>query len=112
MPRASGSTRSPRPRVPGSGVITGFGAVSGDLDSRTVLLDRRRVATILESDRATLGLHVDMTMTEALAEAIATRHEYRLAWRAALQRLARKARTVREIRDSLLRIEDHISQGD
>lgn len=90
-----------RPDVPESGTITGFGAARGDIDSCVVKVDGRKAATIMERDRTDLGLHVDMPLTTRLSEQLADYHEYRLARRASMQRIARKARSTKDIRDFL-----------
>ncbi|MBG83084.1 MAG: hypothetical protein CMJ40_00895 [Phycisphaerae bacterium] len=90
-----------RPNIPDTGAITGFGAARGDIDSCVVKVDGRKAATIMERDRVDLGLRVDMPLTTRLSEQIADCHEYRLARRAAMQRIARKARSTKDIRDFL-----------
>ena len=100
--RAADRTPKPkRPDVPESGTITGFGAARGDIDSCVVKVDGRKAATIMERDRVELGLQVDMPLTTRLSEQLADRHEYRLARRASMQRIARKARSTKDIRDFL-----------
>ena len=90
-----------RPDVPTSGTITGFGAARGDMDSCVVKIDGSKAATILETDRVDLGLHLDMPLSSELGASIADRHEFRLARRASLQRIARKSRSTKDIRDFL-----------
>ena len=90
-----------RPELPSSGIISGFGIARGDIDSCIVKVDGRKAATIMETDRADLKLEVDMPLTSRLSEQIADRHEFRLARRSSFQRIARKPRSSKDIRDFL-----------
>ena len=99
--RTGSKSKPKRPDVPESGTITGFGAARGDNDSCVVKIDGRRAATIMETDRVDLGLKVDMPLSTSLSERIADRHEFRLARRACFQRIGRKSRSIKDIRDFL-----------
>ena len=101
--RASEAPSSRRPVVPESGAITSLNATQGDANSRIIKVDGHPIATLLESDVLRLGLHLDMLLTPDLAEQIAFHHECRLAWKAAIQRLTRTARSVLDIRNGLQR---------
>ncbi|MDG2424408.1 MAG: RecX family transcriptional regulator [Phycisphaerales bacterium] len=87
--------------MPAHGAITSLDVAPRDGDSREIKVNSRKVATLLESDVARLGLHLDMPMTESMAQRIAYHHECRLAWRAAIQRLEKSARSERDIREGL-----------
>ena len=99
--RTGSKPKPKRPDMPDSGTITGFGAARGDIDSCIVKVDGRKTATIMETDRVDLGLKLDMPLSSGLSERLADLHEYRLARRACFQRIARKSRSIKDIRDFL-----------
>ena len=108
----SARSRKPRvirPEVPDHGMIIALRAVPRDQDSRGIIIGRKRVAILLESDIADMGLRPELELTPELAEAIACNHEFRLAWRSAMLRLSRKARSTREIQDGLRRRRHHVN---
>jgi regulatory protein len=108
--QSSSRPRKPRvirPEVPDHGAITAVRAIPRDKHSRGVIIGRKRIATLLESDIEKLGLKAELELTPELAQAIAINHEYRLAWRSAMLRLSRKARSTREIQDGLRRRRHH-----
>ena len=92
-----------RPSVPDRGCITSLEHRSGDPEAREIRIDRSKAAILLESDVVRLGLFPDMPMTTELADQISCHHEYRVAWRSAIQRLTRSARSEQDIRENLVR---------